>query len=216
MGGTHATDPIRGVERAFVPPRCRHRAAVGLAGTTDSSVLWRRVDQAGHDCARLSESVIGLVIHGTSVFAESGRPCRLDYRVMCDLEWRTVAARVTGWIGTSEIKLKISVNAAREWMLNGQACPDLDGCHDLDLSFTPATNLLPIRREHLAVGARAAVRAAWLRFPELTLEPLDQVYERIAESSYRYGSNNGTFVTQLETNPCGFVVDYPGLWTIQR
>lgn len=185
-------------------------------GKPDTSVLWRRLDQPGHDAARLSETVIGIVIHGTSVFNESGQPCRLDYRVMCNHNWQTVAARITGWLGMSEIKVKISVNAGRQWSINGRLCPDLEGCHDLDLSFSPATNLLPIRRERLEVGGRAEVRAAWLRFPELILEPLDQVYERIDESSYRYQSDHGAFEAQLTTNASGFVIDYPGLWHIDQ
>lgn len=37
-------------------------------------------------------------------------------------------------------------------------------CVDIDLNFSPSTNLLPIRRFDLSVGASAIVRAAWLRF----------------------------------------------------
>ena len=49
------------------------------------------------------------------------------------------------------------------------------GCIDLDLSFSPATNLLAIRRLALPVNEIAEVRSAWLTFPDLDLEPLDQV-----------------------------------------
>jgi len=56
------------------------------------------------------------------------------------------------------------------------------------------------------------VRAAWLRFPEFILEPLDQRYSRLDESAYRYESAGGSFVRTLRTNPAGFVVSYPGLW----
>ena len=180
-----------------------------------TSILWRRLDRAGHESARLSESAAGAVIEGTAVFGESGRPCRLDYRVICDAGWRTVAARVTGWLGATAIDLDVAVDAARSWTLNGTHCPDVQGCDDIDLSFSPATNLLPIRRTPLAIGGRVSVRAAWLRFPDPTLEPLDQVYERVAESRYRYESAGGTFVAMLETNASGFVTRYPGLWELE-
>jgi hypothetical protein len=65
------------------------------------------------------------------------------------------------------------------------------------------------------VGARADVRAAWLRFPELVLEPLDQRYERLAGSQYRYESSGGAFVAILETNAAGAVTRYPGLWQLE-
>jgi hypothetical protein len=180
-----------------------------------TSVLWRRLDQPGHDSARLTEDSTGAVIEGTAVFSESGRPCRLDYRVVCDAAWRTMSARVAGWMDTIAIEVVIAADRARVWTLNGRSCLDLEGCDDVDLSFTPATNILPIRRARLAVGARLSVRAAWLRFPEMTLEPLDQIYERISESRYRYETRGGSFVAVLETNRVGFVTDYAGQWQVE-
>src|SRR5690606_5431759 len=98
------------------------------------------------------------------------------------------------------------------WSLNGEPCPSVAGCIDIDLGFTPATNLLPIRRLALAVGQQAEVRAAWLPFPALALEPLPQLYRRQAEHTYHYESNGGSFVRTLEVDDVGLVVRYPGLW----
>jgi len=182
----------------------------------NTSVLWRRLDQPGHEAAVLSEGAAGAVIEGAAVFSESGRPCRLNYRVVCDAAWRTLSARVTGWLAATMVDIAVGVDAARGWTINGRSCPDLDGCDDIDLSFSPATNLLPIRRTRLAVGAQASVRAAWLRFPALTLESLDQKYERLSESRYRYESGGGSFVAMLETNAVGFVTLYPGLWQLEE
>jgi hypothetical protein len=44
------------------------------------------------------------------------------------------------------------------------------GCVNIDLNFSPSTNLLPIRRLDLSVGASAIVRAAWLRFPGMNVQ----------------------------------------------
>lgn len=68
----------------------------------------------------------------------------------------------------------------------------------------------PVR---LAIGERIAVRAAWLGFPDLTVEPLDQIYERVSESQYRYESGKGSYLLAL--NPVGFVTRYPGLWELE-
>ena len=179
---------------------------------TTACVLWHRLDGPGHDSARLIEKPDGAVVHGTAVFSESGRPCRLDYVVECDAEWRTVSARVTGWIGVADVAVEIAVDAARDWTYNGRRCPDVQGRDDIDLSFSPATNLLPIRRSRLAIGARVSAHAAWLSFPGLVLEPLEQIYERVSASRFRYESGGGAFVTMLETNASGFVVQYPGMW----
>ena len=156
------------------------------------------------------------MIEGTAVFSESGRPCRLDYRVVCDDAWRTVSARVAGWVDITPIEVVILADTTRSWTLNGRPCPEVQGCEDIDLSFSPATNLLPIRRARLGVGARVSVRAAWLRFPVIALESLDQTYERVSESQYRYKSRGGSFVAMLETNALGLVTHYPGLWQLEE
>ncbi|MGH9197269.1 MAG: putative glycolipid-binding domain-containing protein, partial [Acidimicrobiia bacterium] len=44
---------------------------------------------------------------------------------------------------------------------------------------------------------------------------LDQSYERVAESRYRYESASRAFVAMLETNAAGFVTRYPGLWILE-
>ncbi len=80
------------------------------------------------------------------------------------------------------------------------------------LGFTPATNLLPIRRLGLAPGQSAEVRAAWLSFPALTLELLEQVYRRTSEATYAYASDGGRFTAELSVSGDGFVTRYPGLW----
>jgi hypothetical protein len=123
-----------------------------------------------------------------------------------------MAAEVTGWVGAASVRVNVARDSAGRWLLNGEECPAVAGCVDLDLNFSPVTNLLPIRRLGLAVGQSADVQAAWLRFPEFTLEPLPQVYRRTGETSYRYESADGAFVAALTVNAAGLVTRYPGFW----
>src|SRR5262245_4362489 len=175
-------------------------------------ILWRRLDLPGHEIATLEAVRDGWQLSGTAVFAYNRRPCRLDYLVACDNAWSARAARVSGVVGDREIDLRVSVDAERRWRANGAACPAVDGCIDIDLGFSPSTNLLPIRRLALAVGEHAAVQAAWVPFPSLALDLLPQVYRREGERTYRYESSGGAFVRLLDVNAAGFVTNYPGLW----
>jgi uncharacterized protein len=179
------------------------------------SILWRRLDQPGHESARLFFQHSYWHLTGTAVFAYNQQPCRLDYQVVCNLGWQTMSGKVTGWVGDEAIQLELSVDAAHRWRLNGTALPAVAGCIDLDLNFSPSTNLLPIRRLDLAIGQEAAVQAAWLRFPNFTLESLDQRYRRTDVSIYRYESAGGSFVTELQVNAAGFVTRYPNVWQVE-
>lgn len=179
---------------------------------TDSRILWRRLDTPGHETARIHARGSSRLLTGTAVFAHAAEACRLHYQVSCDSAWRTRSARVEGWLGEQEVDVDIIVDAAESWELNGERCASVHGCTDLDLNFSPSTNLLPICRLRLQVGQTAEVRAAWLRFPSFVLEPLEQVYQRTAAKRYRYQSRGGAFVADLRVNDAGLVTHYPDLW----
>lgn len=150
-----------------------------------------------------------------SVFVHESRPCFLEYIVECDEEWRTQKAQVHGWIERQPISIEISTESAERWTVNGKGQPSVDGCVDLDLNFSPSTNLLPIRRLHLAIGQEASVRAAWLRFPDFVLTPLQQRYRRIGSTSYGYESGGGSFTADLEVNDAGLVMSYPPFFQVE-
>jgi hypothetical protein len=179
-------------------------------------MLWRRLDPPGHDCARLRRlDDGGWELAGSAVFSHAGVPCALSYRLLCDAAWQTRSAAIEGWAGDGAVQVLVS-SSEGHWRLNGGEAPAVEGCVDLDLSFSPCTNLLPLRRLALRVGEGAPVRAAWLRFPGLTLEPLEQTYHRLSSTRYRYQSAGGAFERELRVNEEGWVVDYPGLWVAER
>jgi hypothetical protein len=140
---------------------------------------------------------------------------RLDYKIHCNPQWETMDAEVLGWIGETKTKLRLEKTPDKIWKINGRPVPEVTGCVDIDLAFSPATNLLPIRRLKLDIGQEAEVRAAWLRFPTMELQILVQRFRREGARRYFYSSDSD-FSTHLEVNEEGFVVDYPPLWTEEK
>lgn len=176
------------------------------------SILWRNLDMPGYESCRLTLLGSRWQLAGTAVSAHLQEPCRLDYLVVCGPDWRTESAKVSGWIGSRSVNIQVAADGKRRWVLNGAERPEAAGCIDLDLGFSPSTNLLSIRRLGLAVGQSAEVRAALLRFPDFVLEPATQLYRRLDESTYRFESDGGRFAADLKVDPNGFVTSYSGLW----
>ena len=85
------------------------------------------------------------------------------------------------------------------------------GCHDVDLAVTPATNTLPVRRLELGIGKSEAIVASWVKFPELTVQPLSQRYTRLTKNTYHYESSTG-FSADIVVDDLGLVTTYPGGW----
>jgi uncharacterized protein len=188
---------------------------VQLFRPVGSSILWRRVDLPGHDAASLRQTEGGAELQGMAVFLDEVGPTALHYIVRCDAKWRTTEATVKGWRNDRPVELRIVRSRVGDWTLNGVPAPAVAGYVDLDLSFTPATNLLPLRRLDLAVGQSAEVRSAWLEWPAAVLTSLVQRYARRSAAEYDYEADlpgNAKFVTVLRVEPGGWVVEYAELW----
>jgi hypothetical protein len=177
-----------------------------------STIRWRRLDASGHETAQLVPMADGPRLSGVAELAHERGPCRLEYDIECSEGWLTRRARVSGRIGGRAVALDVARDERGAWTSAGVPLRALEGCFDVDLEFSPSTNLLPIRRLMLAVGERAAVRTAWVRFPTLALQLLEQTYTRTGAMTYRYETADGTFCRDLTVNADGFVLDYPGLW----
>jgi uncharacterized protein len=181
-------------------------------------ILWRRLDVPGHDAASLQMDEEGAVLSGMAAFHERA-PTALAYVVQVDREWKTTEGHVWGWRGLDAIDLRLHRDNDGTWTLNDELSPEVQGCMDLDLSFTPATNLLPLRRLALRIGQSAEVRSAWLEWPEVRLTPLVQRYARRSDTEYDYESRlpgGELFRSTLRVRPEGWVLDYGGLWRVEE
>ncbi|HET6861536.1 MAG TPA: putative glycolipid-binding domain-containing protein [Pyrinomonadaceae bacterium] len=183
---------------------------------SDDAIVWKSIFLNGHEYCRVLHDASFNFLVGSAIFSKDQRPTRLDYSIKCDSHWRSLSAEVSGWLGDEQVDLQIFVKDGRFWFLNGEEQKELEGCVDVDLNFSPSTNLLPIRRLNLRVGEVAEVKAGWLRFPSFKLEPLRQSYRRIDETTYRYESGGGTFGKDLRVNPMGLVTSYPDIWEVER
>jgi uncharacterized protein len=147
-----------------------------------------------------------------AVFRQDGVLACLAYEVDCDGKWRTREGLVQGWVGAHRLDLRIKRAPDGTWTLNGQVVPQLDGCVDLDIGFTPATNLLQLRRVALQVGQTADVPVAWLDVSVGILDRLQQRYERRTEELYWYEAPRFDYFALLQVSVVGFVEKYPNLW----
>jgi uncharacterized protein len=179
-----------------------------------SHTCWRRLDLPGREEARIEQTADGWRLTGRLEVEEAGVGAELRYVIACEHDWRTRRAVVTGSASGRPVRFEFTADGEGHWTLNGAPLPVVEGALDIDLGFTPATNLLPIRRLDLAVGERAEMRTAWLRFPELRVEVLEQSYRREAARVFRYDAlvDGEQFQARLDTDEFGRVLLYEGLW----
>lgn len=163
----------------------------------------------GTDRCTLSRLEQGWMLVGQAIWHDSGTDACLTYDVRCDPDWHSLSADVAGDVGGQKLSLRLN-RSDEGWHLNGKLQNDTANCEDLDLSFTPATNLLPLRRLALDRGQSGFVSAAWLSPDLLAIVQLDQVYTKGAGDLVGYSSPQ--FDAQLVIHSTGFVTHYPDLW----
>jgi hypothetical protein len=174
--------------------------------------MWKMLHAPGLECFELLHRGARWILRGTILHLHEDEPFEVRYSIECDSGWHTLSSRIELRSGSGERALQIEADHGR-WISNGEPQPQLDGCIDIDLGWSPCTNTLPIRRLNLQNGADSGpVVAAWIKFPELALEPLPQGYHRVADHVYRYTSRGGTFTANLRVDEDGLVEAYEGFW----
>jgi len=174
--------------------------------------LWQWLQGTGLERFQLLRAADKWILRGTILTLAEYAPAEAHYEIICDQSWHTRSADISVQDSDGERVLRIR-KESRQWYENGQANETVNGCIDIDLGWSPSTNTLPIRRLQLAVGeSSGTVTAAWVRFPDLTLQPLPQQYLRISDLCYRYSSRGGSFMADLSVDEEGMVLNYEGFW----
>lgn len=183
-----------------------------MTGQTVATVRWRALEHDGTDTCRLARVDHGWLLVGHARFRDSEGFAALDYVVRCGPDWHTLGADVAGKHGSRDILLRVEVHEG-EWLLNDRLQPQVEGARDVDLAFTPATNLMPLRRMMGQSQTSLHVSAAWLRYPNGDLRMLDQTYDTGGSAEMvSYSAEQTGYATQLCVDHSGFVTLYPGLW----
>jgi len=177
---------------------------------------WRHVDaREGFESVFFRRLGSGHLIDGHTAAVEEGEVWTVRYSIELDERWFTRSARVWGRSATGEHERFLDADGAGGWTVDGRPAPELDGCLDVDLESSACTNLMPVRRLRLAVGASAQAPAAYVRALDLAVDRLEQDYTRVDDDGphqrYDYRSPAFAFECRLVYDESGLVLDYPGI-----
>jgi hypothetical protein len=182
--------------------------------TAPHEIVVERVWESDHLDTRedytLAAGADSYELAGTTHIMHDDFRVEIVYRVEVTSEWSTRNATID--IAALAITHRVEVPEPGIWLIDGEHRADLDGCTDIDLGWTPATNTIPIRRLQLESRDSATIRAAWLKWSELQFIASDQTYTKIGDSTWRYAS--GDFSAELQVDDHAVVSQYgdPPIW----
>jgi uncharacterized protein len=134
------------------------------------------------------------------------------YKILCDAHWRVKKFEIAE-IG-SDATAELESDGVGNWVdSSGRAQPQLGGAIDIDISITPFTNTLPIRRLNLQGGQSQEILAVYIELPGIAITTDRQRYTCLeAGRRYRYESVDSDFTREIELDAHGLVTNYPGLF----
>ncbi len=133
------------------------------------------------------------------------------YTLRLDRDWRTLEMQASVLGSAKCIYLRRTEDG--HWFdASGRLLQHLNGIVDVDLSITPFTNSLPIRRLKLGVGESVEITTAYVAFPHLELSADPQRYTRITSDRYRYEALGRGFAREVSLDADGFAITYPSLF----
>jgi uncharacterized protein len=134
------------------------------------------------------------------------------YKILCDAYWRVKKVEITE-IG-SDLTAELAGDGVGNWVDgSGAPQPQLGNAIDIDISITPFTNTLPIRRLNLQRGQSQEILAVYIRLPSIAITTDRQRYTCLeAGRRYRYESVDSDFTREIEVDAHGLVANYPGLF----
>ncbi|MGH6761267.1 MAG: putative glycolipid-binding domain-containing protein [Phyllobacterium sp.] len=176
------------------------------------TVRWRPVDGEGLEHLTVEPHDGGIRATSVVIGDRGGLPYGVRYCIDCDARW---FVRHFDIETTDGRHLALSSDGEGNWTSkDGDPMPEFAGCIDIDLSGTPFTNTLPIRRLELTPRDGTAT-LAMLYVPFDNLEPYRdrQNYACLeAGQLYRYEAGDGDFSADLPVDEDGLIIDYPTLF----
>lgn len=183
------------------------RPAGSLEGGLD--VRWRPLAGHGIEHLTLRATADGLRADSVVIGEHEGSPYGATYSILLDAGFAVQAFTI---LATDGRALALARKDGRWFDETGRHLPEFDNSPDIDLTGTPFTNTLPIRRESWEIGQRREFDMLFVPFD--SFEPIvhGQVYTCLAPRLFRFEVADGSFTADLPLDEHGLVLDYPHLF----
>jgi len=180
------------------------------------AVMWAPAEGVGLE-------YLTLAYQGEDIFADAvvvglayETPFRARYKIQCDRAWKTREV-ILELLEEPEARLEFLADGQGHWKTRkGVPVPSLDGCIDVDISATPFTNILVIRRTSLKPGDSLDLSVAYVSVPAMQFEAKRQRYTCLEISGqgarYRFEDLSSKFRADIQFDSGGLVTDYYGLF----
>lgn len=182
-------------------------------------VIWIPWEEPGLEHLHLIRNNDSIIADSVIIGVYQQVPFRAQYEICCDSSWRLRSVQLS-LLSHSPQEIHLATDGKGTWTNeSGEVISALSGCLDVDISATPFTNTLPIRRLALRPGTSSTLNMVYIAVPQMQVAVVEQRYtcREVTSNRGRYSYEslkNGVswYTAELPVDGDGLVINYPELF----
>lgn len=174
-------------------------------------ITWEGVEWKSIECMNWTEENKEPVITSHITGVIDTIPFGIHYMIELDTKWQTQHFLISD-LNNPDNVIELYSDGKGKWFDRDEAVNPLEGCIDIDITLTPFTNTLPLRRLNPAEGKRTLIEVVYIKVPEFTFEKCQQCYTKLGNHRYLFEHVTNNFKAELQVDKDLMVMDYPDLF----
>lgn len=176
------------------------------------TILWQGAAYQSTEHCRLISIENGFEVNAVITGLHEQSIYRVEYVIKINDKWETISCEIKSDTNGVIESLLLKNDEKGNWYINDEQAEEYKDCIDIDISLTPFTNLLPIRRLNLSKAEQQKIDVLYIDVFNSEIKPLQQKYTRLSDFEYKYENVPNDFEAVITTDEYGLVISYPGLF----
>ncbi|CAH0276419.1 hypothetical protein SRABI27_03645 [Pedobacter sp. Bi27] len=177
----------------------------------ERKITWEGLEYRSLENCTLTETDNGISVTSVITGQVNNQAIKILYKILTDTLWATYFVEINVILGGYKKTILLEKKGAF-WLVNNTIDHRFDDCVDIDISLTPLTNTLPIRRLVFNGQSSNRIEVIYIDIIADMIMPVRQYYTKISDSVYLYENEKSTFKAELKTDSYGLVIEYPKLF----
>lgn len=177
-------------------------------------ITWRSQACQSEEHCEISSSDAGIEIRGSvQGTADDGKEFEINYTLELSPEWQVqhIVVRDAKDEGN---ELDLQYENGQWFDVDGWHLEAYDGVEYVDLTITPSTNTLPIKRLAFEGREPQKIDVLYIDLPSFQTRRVEQYYTKLGKHTYRYqDGERPDFIADIVLDDDDFVAIYPNLFT---
>lgn len=175
-------------------------------------IIWQAVKWPATEYFTLQNNGQGRLASGCISGVRAQQPFCIHYEIAITPTWQVSSFHIRQE-GLTPTELRLTSDLHGHWFDKDNNHIDaFDNCIDIDISLTPFTNTLPIKRLQFEANESKLLDMLYIKLPEFELQKVQQRYTRLNSHEYQYDNVTTDFTADLPFDENGILKDYPGLF----